>query len=169
MPRPATTHRIEVARERYKFSCAHMTIFPDGTKERLHGHNYFVSLALDLTDASFDKMIDFAIIKKALGRLCEEWKEYTLIAERNPFHETVRVDDDEVEIRVCGKRYVLPREDVMLLPIDNVSVEALSAHICDVLLERLGGALDAEVVTGFEVTISENPGQGATCYRRLGS
>jgi 6-pyruvoyltetrahydropterin/6-carboxytetrahydropterin synthase len=163
-----SSHRIEVARERYKFSCAHMTIFPDGTKERLHGHNYFVSLALDLVDVSFDQMIDFAVIKRALGQLCEEWKEYTLIAENNPFHETVRADDDEVEIRVCGKRYVFPASDVKLLPIDNVSVEALSAHICDLLLERLGGALSASVVSGFEVTISENPGQGATCHRRLG-
>ena len=41
-------HRIVIAREQYKFSCAHMTVFPDGTKERLHGHNYTIAVALEV-------------------------------------------------------------------------------------------------------------------------
>ena len=41
------THRISIAREQYKFSCAHMTVFADGTKERLHGHNYTVAIEID--------------------------------------------------------------------------------------------------------------------------
>ena len=39
--------------------------------------------------------------------------------------------------RLCGKRYVVPREDVILLPIDNIAVEPLAAHICELLIERL--------------------------------
>ena len=42
------THRIRIARAEHKFSCAHMTVFADGTKERLHGHNYTIALGVEV-------------------------------------------------------------------------------------------------------------------------
>jgi 6-pyruvoyltetrahydropterin/6-carboxytetrahydropterin synthase len=159
-------HRIRVGRAEHKFSCAHMTVFPDGRKERLHGHNYTVSVALDLAAISFPELIDFGAIKRAVAALCAEWKERTLVAERNPMT-TVRRSDGEVELLVCGKRYVLPEEDALLLPIDNTTVEALSALWVELLASRLAGTLDPSAAIGLEVTIEEVPGQGASAYRRL--
>jgi 6-pyruvoyltetrahydropterin/6-carboxytetrahydropterin synthase len=161
-----TQHRIEVARERYKFSCAHMTVFPGGRKERLHGHNYYLSLALDLADVSFAKMIDFAVIKDALAALCEEWKEHLLLPRDNPHLELLARGAEEIEFRLCGRRYVIPADEVLLLPIDNVSVEALASHAAERLLTSMGGALGPAVV-GLEVRVEENPGQGGSCYRML--
>jgi 6-pyruvoyltetrahydropterin/6-carboxytetrahydropterin synthase len=154
-------HRISIARESYKFSAAHMTVFPDGSKERLHGHNYTVAVAVELSQIDLMSMVAFAPVKAALGELCAEWKERVLIAAKNPFFELVR-DDDELELRLCGQRYVLPRGDVVLLPIDNVSVEALSGHAATLLLSRLS-VLDVAHVRSLEVTIEESPGQGASC------
>ena len=37
---------IEVDKEYLKFSAAHFLIFPDGSAERLHGHNYRVEVAV---------------------------------------------------------------------------------------------------------------------------
>ncbi|HUH00740.1 MAG TPA: 6-carboxytetrahydropterin synthase [Kofleriaceae bacterium] len=156
------THRIHIARERYKFSCAHMTVFPDGRKERLHGHNYYLAAELELEDASFANMVEFEPIKAAMAALCDEWKERLLLAGANPHYELVRDDGIELEFRLCGERYVVPRRDALLLPIDNVSVEALSAHAAEVLLGRL--ALRRPPVTGFRVVVSENPGQGASIF-----
>lgn len=158
-------YRIEVARERYKFSCAHMTVFPDGRKERLHGHNYYVAAAVDLEDIAFESMVDFALIKGALGALCDEWKEHLLIAERNPHYELVRRSGGELEFRLCGKRYVIPDDEVIGLPIDNISVEALAAHAAARLVEQLAPSLGPAL--GLEVRIEENPGQGGTCYVQL--
>lgn len=152
-----------VAREQYKFSCAHMTVFPDGTKERLHGHNYQVGAALELTDVSFASMIAFAPIKQALSDLCASFKERVLLAENNPFFEKVRDDGEELELRLCGKRYVMPREDALLLPIDNIAVEPLAAYIAGVMLAKLGDALPRGVVAALEVSVHESPGQGASC------
>ena len=145
-----------------------MTVFPDGTKERLHGHNYYLSMTVELTDIRFESMIDFAPIKEALASLCSEWKERTLVATENPFFEMRREEAEEVEFLLCGRRYVLPREDVLLLPIDNAAVEPLSAHACDRLVHELAATLDPAVVHAIEVTIEENPGQGATTRRRIG-
>lgn len=157
-------YRIHVKRDRFKFSCAHMTVFPDGTKERLHGHNYYLSLTVELSDIRFEHMLDFGPIKDALADLCSQWKEHTLLARDNPYFELLR-DDAEIEFRLCKQRYVLPRQDVLLLPIDNVAVEPLSALACTLLLERLGELLAAARVLAIEVTVEENPGQGGTTRR----
>ena len=157
-------HRIVIAREQYKFSCAHMTVFPDGTKERLHGHNYTIAVALDVDDIrlSTGAMIPFAPIKAALVELCAAWKEYVLVAEQNPHLQIVREDTAEIEFKLCGQRYVLPRGDVLMLPIDNISVEALAAHVAAILKSKIA-VLAAPHVRALEVTIEESPGQGASC------
>ena len=154
-------HRILIARDQYKFSCAHMTVFPDGTKERLHGHNYTIALAIEVDRIDLEAMIPFAPIKSALGALCEEWKEHVLIATKNPFFVLVR-DDVELEFTLCGERYVMPRRDALLLPIDNISVEALSACVAERLRDRIN-VLTASHVRSLEVTVAESPGQGASC------
>ncbi|HUS63856.1 MAG TPA: 6-carboxytetrahydropterin synthase [Kofleriaceae bacterium] len=158
----AARHRIVVARAEHKFSCAHMTVFPDGTAERLHGHNYTVGVALEVSDIRFEALIDFGAIKRAVRALCAELRERTILAERNPRLEVVRRDGGEVELRLCGKRYVLPEEDVLFLPIENATTEELS-HFCATRLEaQLRPTLDRSAAIGLEVRVEESPGQGAT-------
>ncbi|MEZ4401459.1 MAG: 6-carboxytetrahydropterin synthase [Kofleriaceae bacterium] len=160
-------HRIVVAREQYKFSCAHMTVFPDGTKERLHGHNYQLGCAVVVDDVGFQNMIPFAAIKDALAALCKEFRERVLVASANPFYQLVR-DDDELEFRLCGQRYVLPRADALVLPIDNISAEALAAYLADRMVAALTPHLPAGVARSVEVSIHETPGQGSACEITLG-
>jgi 6-pyruvoyltetrahydropterin/6-carboxytetrahydropterin synthase len=159
-------HRIVIAREQYKFSCAHMTVFPDGTKERLHGHNYTVALALELDTVELAAMLPFSPIKAAIADLCQAWKERVLIAAHNPHLQIIRDDERELEFVLCGDRYVLPRGDVLLLPIDNISVEALSVHVAELLQATLTGVL-APHATALEITVEESPGQGASCTLAL--
>jgi 6-pyruvoyltetrahydropterin/6-carboxytetrahydropterin synthase len=161
----AVTHRIRIARAEHKFSCAHMTVFADGTKERLHGHNYTVAVALEVERVDLAAMIPFAPIKAMIGEVCAAWKERVLLAARNPWFEVVR-DADELEFRLCGERYVMPRGDALLLPIDNVSVEALAAHVAAVLRERIA-ALALPQAIALEVSIEESPGQGSSCALAL--
>jgi 6-pyruvoyltetrahydropterin/6-carboxytetrahydropterin synthase len=158
------THRILIARPEHKFSCAHMTVFPDGSKERLHGHNYTIGLRLEVERIELEAMIPFAPIKAAVGDLCRAWKEHVLLAADNPHFSLIR-DDSELEFTLCGERYVMPRRDALLLPIDNISVEALAAHVATVLRDELT-AIGARALA-LEVTIEESPGQGASCTLTL--
>jgi 6-pyruvoyltetrahydropterin/6-carboxytetrahydropterin synthase len=157
-------HRILIARPEYKFSCAHMTVFPDGTKERLHGHNYTIAVALVVPRVELADMIPFAPIKAALGELCRAWKEHVLLAADNPYFALIR-DDSELEFTLCGERYVVPRRDALLLPVDNISVEALAAHVAHVLRDEII-ALGVKALA-LEVTIEESPGQGASTLLKL--
>jgi 6-pyruvoyltetrahydropterin/6-carboxytetrahydropterin synthase len=154
-------HRIRIARERFKFSCAHMTVFPDGSKERLHGHNYYLAIEVELAEIGFESLVDFGPLKKTLAELCDDWRERLLLAANNPKFEIVR-DDDELEFRLCGDRYVVPRGDALLLPIDNVSVEALSQLALARVLERGPALAAAPAVLAVTATVEESPGQGAS-------
>jgi len=158
-------HRIVIEREQYKFSCAHMTVFPDGTKERLHGHNYTLGIAIDLESVAIADMLPFAPIKAALGDLCAAWKERVLVATHNPHLKIVR-DDAELEFTLCGDRYVMPRGDALLLPVDNISVEALAGHCAELLQKKLAGLLPKHA-TSLAVTVEESPGQGSTAIVNL--
>ncbi len=160
-------HRIVVSRAEHKFSCAHMTVFPDGRKERLHGHNYTVGVAIDLAAIGFEHLIDFGAIKRAVAAECAEWRERTLLAERSPRLERLERKGGEVEIVLCGARYVFPESDVLVLPIDNTTTEALAELWLDRLRGRLAATLEGSAALGLEVRIEESPGQGAVAYRRL--
>jgi 6-pyruvoyltetrahydropterin/6-carboxytetrahydropterin synthase len=157
-------HRILIAREQYKFSCAHMTVFPDGTKERLHGHNYAVAVALELERIDLEAMLPFRAIKNVLGELCLAWKERVFLARHNP-HFTIVREDAEIEFTLCEQRYVMPHGDALLLPIDNITVENLAAHVAELLGPKIA-ALSPHV-SAIEVTIHEHPGQGASCMLDL--
>ncbi len=144
-----------------------MTVFPDGSKERLHGHNYYISLTIELSSIEFHSMLDFGPLKDALADLCSEWKEHILLATQNPYYELVSETESEIEFLLCKQRYVLPRTDVLLLEIDNLAVEPLSKLACDLLCATMQKHLSSDVVQAIEVTIEENPGQGATTRREI--
>jgi len=153
----AVKHRIEIAREQYKFSCAHMTVFADGSKERLHGHNYTIAVALEVASIELANMVPFSALKHALRELCAAWKEHVLLAANNPYF-VVKTESPELEFTLCGDRYVMPRGDALLLPLDNIAVETLSAHVA----ELLAAQITAPSALALEVTIEESPGQGAS-------
>ena len=161
-------HRIFVGQDQHKFSVAHMTVFPDGSKERLHGHNFNVSVALDLRTIAFEALLDLGIVKHAVEAQCREWNEHFLLGEKNPRLTIVR-RDAELEFVLCGKRYVLPADEVVLLPVENVIVETLSVEFARRLIARLGAALRPDVVAGIEVDVREARGQGGTFYAPIDS
>lgn len=155
--------KLHVVTDPDRLYCGHMTVYPGGKKERLHGHNFRVFLDLELSDGSFAAMIDLDIARHALDALCAEWRERLLLAVKNPYFELVGDDGREIELRLCGKRYVFPRDEVVLLPIENASVEGLADHIADRLREHL-----LPPITAYEVRVEELPGIGASTLRVVG-
>ena len=51
--------KIHIRKDNLKFSAAHMTVFPDGSKEGLHGHNYEVELAVELVEPALARMLSY--------------------------------------------------------------------------------------------------------------
>ena len=139
-----------------------MTVRPDGSKERLHGHTYNARVALDLVDISFEKFLDLGRVKRALDEICQELNERLLLPGKNPYFSVRKDADGELEFELCQKRYVVPREDAIILPLDNVIVETLAEWVAERLCVCMPNLADS--ARGVEVEITEVRGQGAVCY-----
>lgn len=155
-----TPHRLFIGKDNHKFFVSHMTVLPDGQKERLHGHNYMVALRIDLRDISFHNFLHFDVFKKSMEAQCKEWDEHVLVAEHNPFLKVLKRDAVETEFTLCGKRYVLPSDEVIFLPLENIVVETLSREFCRRIVERMGESLDRKLVASLDVSVTETVGQG---------
>jgi 6-pyruvoyltetrahydropterin/6-carboxytetrahydropterin synthase len=146
---------LELARGDIGFSAAHFSIH-QGRSERLHGHNYRVSLRARGTVDGEGTVVDFSALKGALRALCAELDERMLVPTRSP-HVRVEETNDGVTLTQGSRRFVIPRGDAVLLPVVNTTCECLAAHLLDAIRARLG-------VTGYrlEVRVEEIPGQGAS-------
>lgn len=152
---------IRIRKEALKFASAHMTVFPDGTKEALHGHQYMPTLSLQLKSATFENMVPFSDFKVAMKKIAALWDEKVLLATENPHYQKIKQTKDSLEFTLCKKRYVLPREEVVLLKTDNITCESLARAYYDFLAAELDEAFESENVISINVYIEESPGQGA--------
>ena len=76
---------VKLAKEDFKFSAAHFTLFPDAPAERLHGHNYRVRMELSGSETSAEGLlVPVAEVKARLRSLCESLDEHTLIPDKSP-------------------------------------------------------------------------------------
>lgn len=157
---------LHIRKDNLKFSAAHMTVFPDGSKERLHGHNYHVQLEVELAESpTLARLLDYEVVKQALRAVCDDWDERVLIAMDNPWLEWLPGAECECAFRLCGKHYVLPADEVVVLAADNITTENLAR----LLFERFWVELThdpalpwREYIRKVELRIDESPGQGAT-------
>jgi 6-pyruvoyltetrahydropterin/6-carboxytetrahydropterin synthase len=161
MTRPAESWSISIAKDYLKFSAAHFLIFPDGTAERLHGHNYkvFVDVHTDLNEHGL--VVNFKEIKPLVREVCDELDEHLLIPGEHPVLTAVRVGA-QMEIRYRERRYLIPAEEVIVLPIGNTSAENLAAWFGRTLHERMTAKWASLRVRQLSIGIEETPGQRGT-------
>jgi 6-pyruvoyltetrahydropterin/6-carboxytetrahydropterin synthase len=150
-----------IKKEALKFASAHMTVFPDGTKEALHGHNYRTQISIDLRAIELSRMIPFSAIKSAMKTICDQWDEKVLLASQCPFYRVVLSTPLETEFTLCEKRYVLPTDEIVFIARDNITTETLSAEFCQRLIALLSPEV-LQAISGIEVRIDEMTGQGAS-------
>lgn len=147
--------RVQLCKADFRFSAAHFTVFADGSAELLHGHNYQVAIELEggvLDDQGL--LVDFARIKGAVRLACDRLDGGTLVPERSSEVEVAR-GDGFVEVAFRRRRYRLPVEDVVLLPLANTSIELLARH----LWEELAPLARSLPVERLSVRVEETPGQ----------
>jgi len=156
--------RIRLAKEDFKFSAAHFTLFPGGRAELLHGHNYRVRLELAGPELSeIGLLFDVSVVKRVIRERCAALDEHTLIPARAETLD-VKIEDGSVEVRFRDRRYRFPEKDVVLLPLSNVSIELLAR----LLWEEVAVAVEGGAVRELSVEVEETPGQSCAYWARIG-
>ena len=69
---------IHLQKETFKFSAAHFLVFPDGSAERLHGHNYRVYVTIDAALDRFGLVLDFKTVKPVIRDMVDDLDEHWL-------------------------------------------------------------------------------------------
>jgi len=151
-------YRVILAKEDFKFSAAHFTLFGDDRAELLHGHNYRVRVALAGGDLDGEGLlIDIETFKRALRGLCARLDSRTLIPGESPRLHWTRTGEgsETIEVR-CGERvYRFPAEDTLVLPLANTSIELLARMFWHDLAPGLAGSR----VDTLAVAVEETAGQ----------
>ena len=149
---------ILIEKEYLKFSAAHFLIFPDGSAERLHGHNYQVTCAVSGPLSRFGLVLDFMEVKPVIRELCDQLDEHWLLPGEH--HElAIEEDGDHWDVRYRERHYRAPKEDVIVLPINNTSAENLSAWIGREMLKRLRDKFPSLHIHRMALAVEETPGQ----------
>jgi 6-pyruvoyltetrahydropterin/6-carboxytetrahydropterin synthase len=150
--------RIVVKKEDMGFDAAHFISF-GGKCERLHGHNYRVSVALEGSLTPDRYVFDFVELKSIVRGICKPLDHYFLLPEKSETLQIRRLER-EWEIRFQDRRYLLPEQDVVALPVDNITAERLAEHLCGEIVAALGRPHPGNL-TAVEVGVEEAPGQTA--------
>ena len=151
MPR----YRMVLAKEDFKFSSAHFTLFGEGRAELLHGHNYRVKVELSGEDLDAEGLlVDIESFKRTLRGLCARLDSRTLIPGESPRLQWTR-EGEAIAVR-CGERaYRFPAEDTLVLPLANTSIELLARMFWHDLAPCLAGS----GVDVLAVAVEETAGQ----------
>lgn len=149
---------IEVAKDYFNFASAHFLIFANGKREALHGHNYQVSVAVEGGLDNAGIILNFITFKPLVKKVCDELDHRTLVQVDSPFLK-VRRGDKEVEVLYKNQRLILPRQDVVLLPMTNTSTELLAEYVAKKIRQITQKRFPGVKLRFIEVGIEEARGQ----------
>jgi 6-pyruvoyl tetrahydropterin synthase/QueD family protein len=152
---------IQVVKENFKFSAAHFVARED-FRGALHGHNYTVAIRLEGSLGDQGYVVDFGVVKQIAKSLVDALDEKTLIPTKSPVIRIEKCGDTATRIICHGDEFILPRNDLFLIPIAHSTCEELSRYIAQELQRALEARPECRSVRAVEVCVAELPGESAT-------
>ncbi len=157
-------YKVIVEKDYLVFASGHFITYT-GMCETLHGHNYRAKVEVEgeLDENSY--VWDFVSLKRLMRRLVDELDHRMLLPLHNP-ELRLKEEGGGVEVLYKERRYVFPREDVVLLPVPNTTAEMLARYLAGRVKEELLRA-GAERLGALAVEVEESFGQSAWCRERI--
>ncbi|MCA9063201.1 MAG: 6-pyruvoyl tetrahydropterin synthase family protein [Planctomycetaceae bacterium] len=152
-----------VTKDSLVFSAAHFITFNGNVCERLHGHNWRVDAAIigELDENGY--VYDFIALRDGLMQIVAELDHRLLLpAHHSAIHVEVSADEKEVTAGFEQRRWIVPREDAVILPIANTTAELIASWIGTTLIDRLG-LRHVSTLCSLRISVEENFGQWADC------
>jgi 6-pyruvoyltetrahydropterin/6-carboxytetrahydropterin synthase len=129
-------YTVRVTKDYLVFCSGHFITYHGSECERLHGHNYRVAAEVEAPlDPNF-YVFDFIALKNIMRELTDELDHYMLVPTRSKL---IAVEEraGSVRLKFRDKEWVFPREDCVLLPIENTTAELLATYLAGRLREEL--------------------------------
>jgi 6-pyruvoyltetrahydropterin/6-carboxytetrahydropterin synthase len=148
---------LEIHKEEFSFSAGHFTIFSATQREQLHGHNYYVSVAFDLKIKENGLSFDYRTYKKKILALCDQVDRHFLLPSNSPYLK-LEEDGDYLIAHFNHKKIPFLKEDVIVLPLTNITIEELSHWFLEHLTADKA-QLERDAIHGVTVKVFNGPGQ----------
>jgi 6-pyruvoyltetrahydropterin/6-carboxytetrahydropterin synthase len=169
-----TTFEVHVSKDTFKFNAAHFVAFK-GFRERLHGHNYKVSVRLlgNRNIGADGYLIDFGEVKGVTKEVCKELNEHFLCPTLSDVMEITERTEENGQVAVLlncedGSNFVFPKSDCAMLPIVHATTEELAIYIWGKILNGLNAEyLLKRGIHTMEINVAEAVGQDATFRMRI--
>lgn len=148
-------YRLTLAKEDFKFSAAHFTLFGPVEAESLHGHNYRVTVELEADELDPEGLVvPIGAAKQAIRAACSRLDDRVLLPAESP-HLVIAERDGSCRVRYGGRSYEFPVGEVLRLPLVNTTIELLARH----LWLELALTFRAPQARRLAVTVEESDGQ----------
>jgi 6-pyruvoyltetrahydropterin/6-carboxytetrahydropterin synthase len=150
-------YRLTLAKQDFKFSAAHFTLFGPDEAEPLHGHNYRVVVELEADALDGEGLVTaIGAAKERIRAACRRLDDRVLLPEGSPY---LRIEerDGSCQVLYARRTYQFPAAEVLRLPIANTSIELLALHLWHELAPRFAGT----PARSLAVTVDESDGQSA--------
>jgi 6-pyruvoyltetrahydropterin/6-carboxytetrahydropterin synthase len=158
--------KVRVTKDHLVFCAGHFISYEGDKCERLHGHNYRTAVEVEGGLDENHYVFDFIALKQRTRAITDELDHHMLLPTRNP-HIRLQEEPGAVRVRYKDREWLFPRDDCVLLPIENTTAELLARYIAGRLAEDLRSHHRYEPAV-LRVEVEENFGQSATCeLRRL--
>ena|SRR3990167_1393861 len=148
-----------------KFSAGHFTIFSETQREPLHGHNYTLDVTMTAAIHEPGIISDYRLLEERLVVLCQQLNWHTLIPQGSPYLK-IEADDEHYQITFNQKSMWLLKSDVILLPLENITLETLSQWFVDQVMQDKQ-FVDTHNITSLTVKVSNGPYHAADACCRL--
>jgi 6-pyruvoyltetrahydropterin/6-carboxytetrahydropterin synthase len=153
-------YQVRVSKDYLVFCSGHFISYEGDKCERLHGHNYRAAIEIEGgLDENF-YVFDFIMLKNRTKIITDELDHRMMLPTRN---RVILLEEESRSIRVRYKdrEWLFPREDCVLLPIENTTAELLGRYIGERLREDLSKTCHF-VPAVLRVEVEESFGQSAT-------
>src|SRR5262245_22415621 len=155
----AERYKVRVTKDHLVFSSGHFISYEGDKCERLHGHNYRTAVEIEGNLDENQYVFDFIALKNRTRAITEELDHRMMLATRNP-HIRIQERPNGVHVQYRTREWLFPREDCVLLPIENTTAELLARYIGQRLIEDIRRE-HGYVPQVLRVEVEENIGQSA--------
>lgn len=143
------------------FSSAHL-LFGHDKCGFLHGHTYAIHAKVYGNKNKDEFVIDFSILKSYLREIADSLDHKLLLPEKNEY---LTKNPNEIIIDINQKKYILPKVDCILLPIDSITAENLADYILDQFAKKIE---ITENIKKIVIGLDEGFGQGVAVEKLVG-
>jgi 6-pyruvoyltetrahydropterin/6-carboxytetrahydropterin synthase len=150
---------LEIHKEEFSFSAGHFTIFSATEREKIHGHNYYVSISFNIKIEHNGLSFDYRDYKRKMLKLCDQIDRHLLLPSESPY---LKLEDDgEYWIaHYDNKKLPFLKEDVIILPLSNITIEELSHWFLEQITKDTA-QLTRHAIHGVCVKVFNGPGQSS--------